>query len=230
MAGHGLGAKVFITACAATGATNLAARFLGAPLFLPQLFVERYSKMGSLDTDVFTAQLKGARSFRDDRWSSYWRRIAAEHEANAGRQLRRLGAPDPFAVGGVLRAEDRAALTSALAPAATAFADHGPQPSSTDILQVTGSLDPEAPAVIAFGAIDAWIKAITYCQVAAFPGHSRHRMQAYWRSRTSSTSSSMSSHRRSTFTWNASRSPSVATRWCAACWYSQRARARIRPC
>nr|WP_218681019.1 hypothetical protein [Rhodococcus qingshengii] len=35
----------------------------------------------------------------------------------------------------------------------------------------------------AFRAIDAWVKAITYYQVSAFPGHTEHRMHAYWRSR-----------------------------------------------
>ncbi len=68
--------KLFVTACAVTRSTDLAARWTGAAPFLPALFVLRYANMGGLDHTLFARQIRGARSFRDDRWCGYWNTIA----------------------------------------------------------------------------------------------------------------------------------------------------------
>jgi esterase FrsA len=188
--------KLFVTACAVTRSTDLAARWTGAAPFLPALFVLRYANMGGLDQAEFAQQIRAARSFRDDRWCGYWNTIAAAHARRATDLLRSLAdtdastdstnVPDLTDVGPATAAEHLDGLTAWIAPAAELFADHGPQP---DTRAVTALADQHAPSeertrvTLAFRAIDAWVKAITYYQVSAFPGHDTHRMQAYWRSR-----------------------------------------------
>ncbi|OLR93721.1 alpha/beta hydrolase family protein [Actinokineospora bangkokensis] len=173
-----LATRLFISACAFTGTTDLAAARKGAAYFLPALFAQRYANMGGLDRAAFARQLDGVRSFRDDRWCGHWNAIAAQHVAVAERALEDLiGSPAP----GLLDAASRVgalpltdAQTARLAPAALHLADHGPQPQGTDPQQAGG------PAAV---VLDAWLKAITYYQISAFPGHSPARTRAYWRSR-----------------------------------------------
>ncbi|MCV7423924.1 alpha/beta hydrolase [Mycobacterium yunnanensis] len=184
--------KLFVTACAVTRSTDLAARWTGAAPFLPALFVLRYANMGGLDHALFAAQVRGARSFHDDRWCGYWNRIADVHARRATDLLRSLAGtgsadvPDLADPSAATAADYRASLSALIAPAAVLFADHGPQP---DARALTALVDEHAPIedrgriTKAYEAIDAWVKAITYYQVSAFPGHDPHRMQAYWRSR-----------------------------------------------
>lgn len=184
--------KIAVTACAVTRTTNLAARWTGAAPFLPKLFVLRYANMGGLDHTDFAHQLREARSFRDDRWCAHWDRIAELHTRKATDLLHELTGTDPAAVPDLTdpaagsAEEDVTTLATLIAPGAALFADHGPQSGGAAI---TALVDTHIPAAdrertaLAFTAIDAWVKAITYFQVSAFPGHSTHRMQAYWRSR-----------------------------------------------
>ena len=74
---------VFITLCMATAQTERAANKLGVRFFLPELFRLRYANMGSLDPDVFAAQLDGLKSFEETEWCGYWNRFAAEYERQA---------------------------------------------------------------------------------------------------------------------------------------------------
>lgn len=90
--------KLFVTACAVTRTTDLAARWTGAAPFLPALFVLRYANMGGLDHTLFAAQIRGARSFRDDRWCGYWNRIADTHARRARNVLRSLAGTDAASV------------------------------------------------------------------------------------------------------------------------------------
>jgi len=180
--------KLFVTACAVTRTTDLAARFTGAAPFLPALFALRYANMGGLDRTWFDGQLAAARSFRDDRWCAHWNRIADEHVQLANRLLRALpgtaGAAVPDIAGQA--PATRNGLAELIAPAAVLFADHGPQPDAQTIDNLIAAHSPTSDATVAttaFRAIDAWVKAITYYQVSAFPGHSEQRMRAYWRSR-----------------------------------------------
>ncbi|GAA2059018.1 alpha/beta hydrolase family protein [Williamsia deligens] len=184
--------KLLVTACAITRTTDLAARMTGARPFLPALFALRYANMGGFDRDVFAQQLSGARSFRDDRWCTYWNRIAAEHTDRATGLLRDLAAatssivPDITDPETVLDTQALGVLAELIAPAATLFADHGPQPDATavaDLIDTHDSTEDRLRTATAFHAVDSWVKAMTYCQVSAFPGHSPQRMQAYWRSR-----------------------------------------------
>ncbi|WP_374021837.1 alpha/beta hydrolase family protein [Mycobacterium sp. HNNTM2301] len=191
MAEVSLGQKIFVTACAITHTTDLAARWCGATLFLPKLFVLRYANMGGLDPVGFARQIKAARSFRDDRWCNHWNGIAAQHARRAASMLRGLAGANHSPVPDLcepaaITEEHVAVLSELIAPGAVLFADHGPQ---ADDKAITDLVDRHAPegdrrrTALAFGAIDAWVKAMTYYQVSAFPGHSTHRMQAYWRSR-----------------------------------------------
>ncbi len=189
MAAPTLPQKLFVTACAVTRSSDLAARWTGAAPFLPALFVLRYANMGGLDHDAFAAQIRGARSFRGDRWCSYWNRIADAHARQVSDLLRNLAGPESDAVPDVLdpgiAAEHVDGLTELIAPAVELFADHGPQP---DTRTITALVDEHASTgdrhriILAYRAVDAWVKAITYYQVSAFPGHDPDRMQAYWRS------------------------------------------------
>ncbi|OBK41895.1 hypothetical protein A5658_02445 [Mycobacterium sp. 1245111.1] len=181
--------KLFVTACAVTRSTDLAARWTGAAPFLPALFVLRYANMGGLDHSSFARQIRGARSFRGDRWCAYWNRIAGAHAGQATDLLRSLAGAEPAAVldisDPVSTAEHVDRLTEWIAPAVELFADHGPQP---DTGTLTALVDEHVPTgdrprvTLAYRALDAWVKAITYYQVSAFPGHDPDRMQAYWRS------------------------------------------------
>lgn len=187
-----LAQKLFVTACAVTRSTDLAARWTGAGPFLPALFALRYANMGGLDRSQFVQEIRAARSFRDDRWCRYWDAIADAHARRATWLLRGLAGPDSSVVPdltnpvGGMGVEHLDALAASIAPAAVLFADHGPQPNTRAL---TALVDEHAPPgdhsliMQAFTAIDAWVKAITYYQVSAFPGHSTARMRAYWRSR-----------------------------------------------
>ncbi|GHP19089.1 hypothetical protein RN2511_038250 [Rhodococcus sp. NKCM2511] len=183
--------KLLVTACAVTRTTDLAARTTGATPFLPALFALRYANMGGLDRDEFADQLSRARSFRDERWCSYWDRIAAGYADHAAGLLRTLAvstsAPIPD-IGSPTATDAEAlnALTGLIGPAAALFADHGPQRSFgavSDLIAVHAPAADRLRTTTAFQAIDAWVKAITYYQVSAFPGHTERRMFAYWRSR-----------------------------------------------
>ena len=179
--------RLLVTACAITRTTNLVARRRGAAPFLPRLFVLRYANMGGLDPVEFAAQIDHARSFRADRWCNHWNCIAAQHLRRANMLLRDLGDVD------VPDLEDAAAITDdqvgalrdVVSPGAVLFADHGPQPSAQaiDDLVAAQAAGDHRRAAQAFLAIDAWVKALTYYQVSAFPGHDPHRMAAYHRSR-----------------------------------------------
>jgi esterase FrsA len=182
--------KLFVTACAVSRSTDLAARWTGAAPFLPALFVLRYANMGGLDHTLFAGQIRGAQSFRDDRWCGYWNDVADAHARQATDLLRRLAGTECAAVPDLTDPKPADGhldgLTTLIAPAAALFADHGPH---ADVRALTALVDEHAPPgdrpriTLALRAIDAWVKAITYYQVSAFPGHDPHRMTAYWRSR-----------------------------------------------
>ena len=130
--------KLFVSACAITRTTNLAARWSGAARFLPKLFVLRYANMGGLNPADFAQQISAARSFRDDRWCDHWNRIAALHARRATALLRDLAdtnhsvvpdLSDPAAI----TEEHAAVLTELITPGAVLFADKGPQPREAAI-------------------------------------------------------------------------------------------------
>ena len=192
MAEATLAQKLLVTACAITRSTDLVVRWTGAAPFLPALFVLRYANMGGLDQSTFAKQIRAVRSFRDDRWCSYWDAIAEAHARQATDLLGSLAeaasanVPDLADADASTATEHLDLLTALIAPAAELFADHGPQPDTralTALVAEYATSGDRARITLAFMAIDAWVKAITYYQVSAFPGHDTHRMQAYWRSR-----------------------------------------------
>ncbi|MGN7778763.1 alpha/beta hydrolase family protein [Mycolicibacterium sp. 22603] len=184
--------RLFVTMCAVTRSTDVAARWTGATPFLPALFALRYTNMGGLDGTLFAAQIHGAKSFRDDRWCSYWNRIADAHARRATDLLAELagtgyaGVPDLADQSATMAAEHDDRVRAWIAPAVHLFADHGPLADTQALTALiddrTASAD-RARITRAYEAIDSWVKAITYYQVSAFPGHEPQRMQAYWRSR-----------------------------------------------
>ena len=152
----------------------------------------RYANMGGLDHTLFAGQIRGARSFREDRWCGYWNDIADAHARRATDLLHRLAGTNSAAVPDLTdpiaatAAEHLDELTACIAPAAVLFADHGPQPDKSALAALVdehAQTGDHRRITLALEAIDAWVKAITYYQVSAFPGHDPHRMQAYWRSR-----------------------------------------------
>jgi len=176
--------KLMVTACALTRTTNLAAGRTGAAPFLPALFALRYANMGGLDKDVFVEQIRGARSFRDDRWCGYWNVIADGYVHHATDLLRTLAGTELADVPDLASAEHLDAVADWIGPGVQLFADHGPLPDTGLLTELTDSHGPTGDRIrLAYRAIDAWVKAITYYQVSAFPGHDPHRMAAYWRSR-----------------------------------------------
>ena len=78
---------LFTTLCLITGQTERAANRLGVRFFLPELFRLRYANMGGLDTEVFTRQLDGLKSFEESAWCGYWNAIAASYEEEAEKLL-----------------------------------------------------------------------------------------------------------------------------------------------
>ncbi|MCG8917705.1 alpha/beta hydrolase [Actinokineospora sp. PR83] len=185
-----LATRLFISACALTRTTELAAGRVGASFFLPALFVLRYANMGALAPALFAHQLAAARSFQDERWCGYWDAIAEQHLTAAEQALLELGAPiSPGLLDAAARLGSRAPvapLREPLALAAPILLDHGPQPSAQALEQIIrehSTNDPAEQLIRAYTALDAWIKAITYYQVSAFPGHTPARTRAYWRSR-----------------------------------------------
>ncbi|MCF6389596.1 alpha/beta hydrolase [Mycobacterium sp. MBM] len=192
MAEATLAQKLLVTACAATRSTDIATRWTGAGPFLPALFVLRYANMGGLDQTEFAQQVRATRSFRDDRWCGHWNGIADTHARRATYLLRSLAGhnssaiPDLTTPVNAIDGEQLDALRAAVAPAAALYADHGPQPDTRAPSTLVSEHAPpgdHARITQAFTAIDAWVKAITYYQVSAFPGHSAARMQGYRRSR-----------------------------------------------
>ena len=118
--------KIFVTICAVTRSTDLAARWIGAAPFLPALFVLRYANMGGLDHELFAEQIRGARSFRDARWCDYWNDIAETHARCATDLLRSLAGAESSAVPDLTdpdtASEHLDGLASWISPAAELFA------------------------------------------------------------------------------------------------------------
>lgn len=181
---------MFITACAMTKTTELAARRYGVAPFLPALFALRYANMGGLDRDTFAVQLRQLHSFEDTHWCASWDALARAHLEKAQAKLGELApasAPSLRDAVDTEPAEGLDDLAALLAPAAWVLADHGPQASWARIAQLvtereTGAAPP-ARVLAAAIALDEIVKAITYFQVSAFPGGTPSRMRAYTASR-----------------------------------------------
>lgn len=160
--------RLFITTCMLTRTTEWATHRLGAAYFLPALFVLRYASMGGLDARQFAAQLSGIKSFKDEAWCTYWNALAQA-------QLEAAEAVAP----GFTTDPDGATARSALAGlgARVAVLMNGGAASSWP----PDGMDDHAARVL--DALRCVVKAITYYQVSAFPGHTPGRMAAYHQSR-----------------------------------------------
>lgn len=180
MAGRSLARKLFTSTCAMVHATELAASRLGTAYFLPALFVDRFTHMGGIEPAVFSEQLAGCRSFRDDAWAGYWREIAATHATVADAALTRLGAPTVAGLLDTARSVDLHSLGALLAPAESILSERGAlaPPNAVEEFGRSGCGGEDAAI-----AVDALIKVIVYTFVAAWPGYTGERMKAYQASR-----------------------------------------------
>lgn len=165
-----------VTWCALTRTTERGARSRGARYFLPALFVDRFTNMGGIDPDVFTRQLDACRTFQDEGWVSYWRRIAETHLDAADRALASLGAPGTERILGPDGEATVADLGAALSPAVTVLVDRSPENRRTLLADFVRTQPEHQAAAV---AIDELVKATTYLFAAAWPGWSPQRLCAY---------------------------------------------------
>jgi len=168
--------NLIVSLCALTGTTEYAARRVGVGYFLPELFVDRFAHMGGIDKRLFTSQLRDCRSFDDQAWVDYWRRLAARHLEVAAAALVRLGGPAPSEL--LVPADDDLVgrLGAVLAPAVDVFAERAPE---TVGQLVTSFIADNPDHVDAAVAVDELVKAMTYLFAASWPGWTPRRLQAY---------------------------------------------------
>ncbi|MFE3194557.1 alpha/beta hydrolase family protein [Nocardia sp. NPDC059240] len=174
-----LAKRILVSACALTHTTERAARVLGTAAFLPALFADRFTHLGGMPEAEFRAQLAGCRSFEDERWAGYWRDFALPHRERADAALARLGGPSTGELLDPAGAVDVEGLGKLLAPAVTILADRGPV-ANPDAVQRFCAEHPDAAD--AANALDGLIKVLVYEFVAAWPGWSPRRLEAYERS------------------------------------------------
>ena len=173
------GRRVMVSARALTHSTERAANHRGVAPFLPRLFADRFTHLGGIADAEFRDQIEECRSFEDDQWAPYWTRFADEHRGRADAALARLGAPTSERLLDTPDADVLASLGVALGPAVTILADRGtvadPEATARFIADHPESTD-------AAVALDGLIKTLVYDFVAAWPGWSPRRQQAYRRS------------------------------------------------
>lgn len=167
---------LFVTWSAQTKTTERAAQRRGVRYFLPELFVDRFANLGGIDRSVFVDQLDGCRTFEDEGWATYWRKIAEAHLATADTELACLGAPSVERILGPGGDDDADALGSLLAPAVEVFSERTPENGPTLLSDFIGR-HPERRS--AATAIDHLVKAITYLFAASWPGWTAGRLAAY---------------------------------------------------
>lgn len=173
------GQRAAVSARALTHTTERGAHSRGVAPFLPRLFVDRFTHLGGIHDAEFRAQLAQCRSFEDDMWAPYWSTFAAEQLERADAALSRLGAPTSPRL---LDARDDAILAelgAALAPAAPILADRGTVANPRATAQFIAEHPEASDAAV---AIDGLIKALVYYFVAAWPGWTPQRQDAYRRS------------------------------------------------
>lgn len=167
---------LFVTWSALTKTTERAARRRGVRYFLPALFVDRFANMGGIDKSLFVDQLEGCKTFEDEGWANYWRRIAEVHLTAADAELVRLGAPRVERILGTGGADEAADLGAFLAPAVEVFSERTPE-NGTTLLADFIDRHPEHQA--AATAIDHLVKAMVYLFAASWPGWTPARLAAY---------------------------------------------------
>ncbi|WP_067899226.1 alpha/beta hydrolase family protein [Nocardia vaccinii] len=183
--------RLLATFCALTGTTGPVVRRAGARAILPEVFVPRWARLAAVPPEHLAAQLDGVRSFADREWCGYWTGIAEHHVAQAHMLLGELatasGVP-PVAVTAMSRSGDRsgsAVLAGLLAPAAEFLADRELPPTTTEIERFVRTRTPggalDERLLWAVRAVAALRSAVGYHLIAAWPGRSPARLQAYVR-------------------------------------------------
>ena len=171
-----LAKRVTVSAAAMTHTTERAAHRLGVAPFLPRLFADRFTHLGGISKEQFRRQLADCRSFDDARWTGYWQAFTREHLERADAALARLGGQPTEQLLDPTAAIDLQALGDLLAPAMTILADRGPMADPDAVERFCAEHPSAADAAV---ALDSLIKAMVYEFVAAWPGWSPQRLQAY---------------------------------------------------
>ncbi|WP_338890241.1 alpha/beta hydrolase family protein [Rhodococcus sovatensis] len=173
------GQRAAVSARALTRTTERGAHSRGVAPFLPRLFVDRFTHLGGIPDAEFRAQLAQCRSFEDHTWAPYWSTFATEQLERADAALSRLGAPTSPRLFDARDDTILAELGAALAPAAPILADRGTVADPRATAQFIAEHPEASDAAV---AIDGLIKALVYYFVAAWPGWTPQRNDAYRRS------------------------------------------------
>lgn len=168
--------NLLVTACALTGTTERAAKRHGVGYFLPALFIDRFTKLGGIDTQQFAAQLDECRSFDDEAWAGYWSALASEQLDSAGAALMRLGGPTVVQILDGDREDTVEQLRSVLSPASQLFTDRTLEAAASFVRKHPEHSD-------AAVAVDKLVQAMTYLFAASWPGWTKRRLEAYAKSR-----------------------------------------------
>ena len=171
--------NVFITVCAFTHTTELFTRFTGVGTFLPQLFALRFANVLCIPASGFEIEMRQCRSFKDDKWTAYWRAKADTHLREADARLNPMGAPVSETLLRDPSPAVREALGNALHSAAPVFTDRSPD--TIDAMLESFAADPDRRD--AAHALNALVLAVGYLTIASWPGWTPARMKAYWDAR-----------------------------------------------
>ncbi|KAK2601691.1 hypothetical protein QQS21_004766 [Conoideocrella luteorostrata] len=174
--------ELWTTFLALTRTTNVAARVFGVRNYLPALSAKRFSLVGGIDEELLVSQMDNCASFDDVYWANYWSAIALEHIECFESQLEQAGIWSPIRNW----LEDQ---STSISPAkihvflrrgaALITQTHLGKPIDLDELCQSTIPENRGPLI----AADALLKAVAYCFIAAWPGHSPKRTKAYHWSR-----------------------------------------------
>lgn len=169
--------ETFTTLLAVSRTTNLAARFTGVRKFLPAPSPKRFGLVGAIDPDVIARQMDACTSFNDVAWVEFWKAVAFEQVAILDGELKKAGLEG---VGPWLENQS----TRLSQPDITTFSGRGykvfthtPIGSYTDVDELTKGEPTEVCSSII--GVSAALKACSYLFLAAWPGRTLKRTDAY---------------------------------------------------
>ncbi|KAF5614769.1 alpha beta hydrolase family domain protein [Fusarium tjaetaba] len=170
--------EALVTLLAATRTTEFVARVTGVRTFLPVLSAKRFSTVGGIDEATFMRQMDECKSFKDARWTNYWIALASEQLQLLDSELEKANLESSRAIFGrpPITPPSPAVLTF-LSQGAAAMTQTPPgTPISVDMLPQDASDEEKS----SFMAVSALLKAVAYFFVAAWPGQTQARMNAYY--------------------------------------------------
>ncbi|KAK1989986.1 alpha/beta-hydrolase [Colletotrichum falcatum] len=170
--------EALVTFLAATRTTEYATWWTGVRTFLPLLSAKRFSTVGGIDEREFIRQMDRCKSFGDTYWSDYWTALAHEQLQRVDDELERaslLEARYAF-FGRQSFPRPSSAVLAFLSRGAAAITQTPPGvPIDPGRLHQDASGEERSSSV----AASSLLKAVAYLFVAAWPGHTPKRMEAY---------------------------------------------------